>query len=70
MDPERVGSAICLWREWIIRPDMPISLAWFGDDAACLDYLDWLRWPAGQFACPFYQGAARWKVNGRWRCAS
>ena len=45
-------------------------LAWFGDDAACLDYLDWLRWPAGQFVCPFCQGEARWKVNGRWRCAS
>ena len=22
-------------------------LAWFGEDAACLDYLDWLRWPDG-----------------------
>lgn len=21
--------------------------AWFPDDAACLDYLDWLRWPTG-----------------------
>ena len=21
--------------------------AWFPDDAACRDYLDWLRWPAG-----------------------
>jgi hypothetical protein len=21
--------------------------AWFPDDAACMDYLDWLRWPAG-----------------------
>jgi len=20
--------------------------AWFPDDAACLDYLAWLRWPA------------------------
>lgn len=19
--------------------------SWFPDDAACLDYLDWLRWP-------------------------
>ena len=24
--------------------------AWFPDDAACLDYLDWLRWPGG-FLC-------------------
>jgi hypothetical protein len=22
-------------------------LGWFPDDAACLDYLDWLRWPSG-----------------------
>jgi hypothetical protein len=22
-------------------------LAWFPDDEACLDYLDWLRWPGG-----------------------
>ena len=21
--------------------------AWFPDDAACRDYLDWLRWPEG-----------------------
>jgi hypothetical protein len=25
--------------------------AWFPDDSACLDYLDWLRWPDG-FCCP------------------
>ena len=25
--------------------------AWFPDDAACLDYLEWLRWPDG-FVCP------------------
>jgi hypothetical protein len=25
--------------------------SWFPDDAACLDYLDWLRWPDG-FCCP------------------
>src|SRR3954447_15259587 len=26
-------------------------LAWFSTDADCLDYLEWLRWPAG-FLCP------------------
>ena len=26
-------------------------LAWFPDEAACLDYLEWLRWPDG-FRCP------------------
>jgi len=25
--------------------------AWFPDDAACFDYLDWLRWSEG-FLCP------------------
>ena len=25
--------------------------SWFDTDAACRDYLDWLRWPDG-FACP------------------
>ena len=25
--------------------------SWFGTDADCLDYLDWLRWPDG-FVCP------------------
>ncbi len=25
--------------------------AWFDQDAKCLDYLDWLRWPDG-FVCP------------------
>jgi len=25
--------------------------AWFGTDADCLDYLDWLRWPDGFALC-------------------
>ena len=25
--------------------------AWFGTDADCLNYLEWLRWPTG-FRCP------------------
>lgn len=44
-------------------------LAWFGDDESCMDYLDWLRWPDGNFSCPFCQCQKRWKVAGRWRCA-
>ena len=44
-------------------------LAWFPDDASCLDYLDWLRWPAG-FSCPFCGGAVAWRYrDGRWFCA-
>jgi transposase-like protein len=42
--------------------------AWFPSDAACLDYLDWLRWPDG-FACPLCRGTKAWKLpDGRWSC--
>ena len=45
-------------------------LAWFPDDAACLDYLEWLRWPKG-FRCPQCQGAAAWRLSsGRWQCSA
>ena len=44
-------------------------LAWFPDDDACLDYLDWLRWPNG-FSCPRCGGETAWRLNdGRWWCA-
>lgn len=44
-------------------------LAWFPDEAACLDYLEWLRWPDG-FRCPRCTTRAGWKLgNGRWECA-
>ena len=43
--------------------------AWFPDDAACLDYLEWLRWPEG-FACPQCKMAGRWRMaDGRFWCA-
>ena len=35
--------------------------AWFPDDAACLDYLDWLRWPDG-FACPHCGSGVAWRL--------
>ena len=42
--------------------------AWFPTDAACLDYLDWLRWPDG-FCCPVCRGTQAWKLeDGRWSC--
>jgi transposase-like protein len=42
--------------------------AWFPSDAACLDYLDWLRWPDG-FCCPLCGGRQGWRlVDGRWSC--
>lgn len=43
-------------------------LAWFPDDAACLDYLDWLRWH-DQFLCPNCGERRAWRAaDGRWSC--
>ena len=43
-------------------------LSWFPDDAACLDYLDWLRWPDG-FGCPACGGTTSWRLaDGRRSC--
>jgi len=42
--------------------------AWFPDDAACLDYLDWLRWPGG-FVCPHCASRVAWRLaDGRYSC--
>ena len=39
-------------------------LAWFPDDRACLDDLDWLRWGSG-FADPACGCAGSWRLpNG------
>ena len=44
-------------------------LAWFPDDAACADYLEWLRWPAG-LVCPRCGSPRGWRTSdGRWSCA-
>jgi transposase-like protein len=44
--------------------------SWFGTDADCLDYLDWLRWPAG-FVCPRCGHASGWAVgDGRYKCVA
>jgi transposase-like protein len=43
-------------------------LAWFPDEAACLSYLERLRWPNG-FVCPACGGAAGWRMSdGLVRC--
>ncbi len=43
--------------------------SWFATDAACLDYLDWLRWPDG-FVCPECGHRGGWAVaDGRYKCA-
>jgi transposase-like protein len=45
-------------------------LAWFPDDEACVDYLDWLRWPDG-FICPRCTGKVAWRLaDRRWWCES
>ncbi len=43
--------------------------AWFRTDADCLDYLEWLRWPAG-FVCPRCGKNGGWRMSdGRFRCS-
>ncbi len=43
--------------------------AWFRTDADCLDYLEWLRWPAG-FICPACGHAGGWRLgDGRFQCS-
>ena len=43
--------------------------SWFPDDAACLDYLDWLRWPDG-FRCTHCGCEKGWRLPaGGWSCA-
>lgn len=42
--------------------------AWFPSDLACLDYLDWLRWPDG-FVCPHCENTISWVLpDGRRSC--
>lgn len=38
---------------------LPEARRWFASEAACVDYLDWLRWPDG-FWCPWCAGVADW----------
>jgi hypothetical protein len=41
-------------------------LAWFPDDHACIDYLEWLRWPEG-LRCPRCVSRAGWRLSsGPW----
>jgi transposase-like zinc ribbon protein len=44
--------------------------AWFPTDADCLDYLEWLRWPAG-FCCPSCGHDQGWRLGDRrFECAA
>jgi len=43
--------------------------SWFRSDADCLDYLEWLRWPAG-FACAGCGHSDGWRLgDGRFSCS-
>ncbi len=43
--------------------------AWFRTDADCLDYLEWLRWPAG-FVCPACgKDEGWWLADARFKCS-
>lgn len=45
------------------------SDAVFRDDAACLAYLERLRWPNG-FICPRCESGRAWRIRGgQWKCA-
>jgi len=45
-------------------------LDWIPDEAACLAYLERLRWPAG-FVCPGCEGEHGWRMgDGLYRCAA
>ena len=57
----------------VVGRDYPSSygelLAWFPDDDACRDYLDWLRWREG-WRCPACGSRRGWLLaNGRRECA-
>jgi hypothetical protein len=43
-------------------------LAWFPEDAACLDYLEKLRWPGG-FICPACKATEFWRTARTCGCA-
>jgi len=44
--------------------------AWFRTDDDCLDYLEWLRWPAG-FECPTCGHDGAWRLDdARFKCAA
>jgi hypothetical protein len=44
--------------------------AWFPDDAACLAYLELLRWPTG-FVCPVCGAVGGWRTaKARWMCTA
>lgn len=48
--------------------DLAQLRSWFPTDAACADYLDWLRWPDG-FKCPHCGSrSAGAEATGRYRC--
>ena len=48
--------------------DFEEFIDWFHDEASCVEYLEWIRWPDG-FVCPKCAGRSAWKTSrGLWHC--
>ena len=65
-------TAVSVAGDLVAGKDYPADLAqlraWFPDDAACLDYLSWLRWPDG-VCCPRCDAVdVNGERDGRFRC--
>jgi transposase-like protein len=61
LPPQTPASNLRAGRDY--PPSYADLLAWFPDEAACLDYLEWLRWPNG-FVCPRCDTPGRWRMSG------
>lgn len=66
-EPTVVASASHLVAGRDYPADLAQFRAWFPTDEACLDYLDWLRWPDG-FCCPGCGSRRASGGVGRYRC--
>ena len=65
----KLGWWVALVQARIIRGPWASSRPGSETDADCLDYLEWLRWPAG-FACAACGHDGAWRLgDGRFRCS-
>ena len=66
MPAQPAASALRAGRDY--PPGYAELRKWFPDDGACLDYLEWLRWPSG-FECPRCGTRSGWRMgDGRFWC--
>jgi hypothetical protein len=68
------GSLLIMERDGVAYPDTVVRFAaWFPDDAACLDYLAWLRWGDAGFGCHLCGAVGRGWLRGdgaSWDCGA